>query len=165
MTLTGCAESGPPIFERQAGLWRTEFQFIDLASAMITPQMRSEMDPAAFAAFQAQANRPQTTNAPQCVGEEQVYAANLFSVASAGGFAAMGCNLPETERTESTVIMEGACRVGDVPSQMRVEINYAPDLVSTTFISRADATAEIPRPPEMRMRLTETRIGDCPASE
>lgn len=158
--LTACGESGPPIFTRQAGMWKTEMQ---LLSSMVSPEQRQQMDPSAFAQMQAMMSRPQEIVAPNCVGEQQVDAARLFSLADRAGLAGLACDFTRDERTEMSVLLEGTCQTNDGPTQMKVEINYSPTLVSTTYTSRPPAQPGTASPPEIRFKLIETRTGDCPA--
>jgi hypothetical protein len=163
MALTGCsqAESGPPIFTRQAGTWMSEYQRLTPPADLSNPQARAQLSPAAFAQAQAQSMRPQNLDAPRCIDERQIFTADLYEMVTTRDQAGRECSFSNDERSEGRVMLEGTCQTNDGPSQVRVEIEYSPDRIATTFIRRAIVSPDAPSPREVRTRVTEIRTGDC----
>lgn len=161
LVLAACGPSEAPLFNRQAGMWKVEGQMLTSASALVPAERRAQMTPEAFAQMQVEMSRLREVEAPRCVDASETYAHNLTQYA--GGFGALqGCEWESNEITPSSYSRKGLCPIDGNMLPVEFEGTYSDTVITTTFAVTPPTEPNKPPPGQFRMKLIETRTGDCP---
>ena len=161
LVLTACGPSEAPLFNRQAGMWKVDMQILTSASSLISAEQREQMGPAAFAQMQADMQKVQPVEAPRCVDASETYAHNLTQYAR--GFGELqGCDWERNEVTASSYSRKGLCPISGDMVPVEFEGTYSDTVITTTFAVTPPTEPNKPPPGQIRMKMIETRTGDCP---
>jgi hypothetical protein len=134
-------------------------QLLTSASAIVPPEQRAQMDPAAFAQLQADMEKMQPVEAARCVDGGETYAHNLTQFANS--YVAMSaCDWTRNEVTDSSYAREGICTSHGESIPMSIEGSYSDRVITTTLAVTPPPEPNKPPRSEIRIKIIETRTGD-----
>jgi hypothetical protein len=159
--LSGCGDSGAALYTLEPGMWRTEVQLLTPIGNMMSPAERAAMDPAEFATMQAQMSRPQIVEAGECRVATPVRLQGLLASARLARAPSSGCDSTSHEMRADGFRLAMSCQANDGPVSVVLDGQVSPGRVATDMQWQAAPQQGQPNPPAMRIRITETRTGDC----
>lgn len=161
LVLAACGPSEAPLFNRQPGMWKVQAQMLTPASSIVPADVRASMSPEEFAQLQVRMSQLQEVEAPRCVDASETYAHNLTQFA--GQFGSMqGCTWTRNETTANSYSREGTCPIDGNMVPVEFEGTYSDTVITTTFSVQPPTEPNKPPPGRFRMKMIETRTGDCP---
>ena len=160
LVLAACGPSEAPLFNRQPGMWKVDMQLLTSPLSMIPAEQRAQMDPAALAQMQANMGKVQPVEAARCVDGGETYAHNLTQFA--GQYVnTQGCDWTRNETTANSYSREGLCPIDGKMIPTLIEGTFSDTVITTTLGVQPPTEPNTPPPAEIRIKMIETRTGDC----